>query len=209
MGKKSVAFVCTECGAEFSKWQGQCTSCKEWNTLSEVSISSHVAERGVSGKTNSGYAGGSISGLKKLNEIDAVNYMRYESDIPEFDKILSGGIVKGATHMISGEPGAGKSTLLLQYAASIAKNHTVLYAAGEESLEQISLRANRLKIDKNNPNLNLVAETNIEKIISLAKQCDAKLLIVDSIQTGYIESVPSAPGSSTQLRESTSALNRF
>lgn len=210
MAKSKNNFKCIECGSQFSKWQGQCTNCKEWNTLEEFQEhdSNHVAERGNVKNTKS-YSGVSNTGIKKLKDIDSVNYIRYKSDITELDKILDGGMVKGATQMISGEPGAGKSTLLLQYAASIAKEYPVLYTSGEESLEQISLRATRLKIDKNNDNLNMLAETNVNTIIKMAIECEAKILIVDSIQTAYLEDVSSSPGSPTQLRECTSALNRF
>lgn len=210
MAKSKTVFVCTECNAEFPKWQGQCSDCKEWNTLEEKveQNSSHVAERGKV-KNNTSYSGVSSTGLKKLKDVDSVSYERYKSDIPELDKVLCGGMVKGSTQMISGEPGAGKSTLLLQYAASISQKMPVLYTSGEESLEQISLRASRLKIDINLDNLYMLAETNINTIISMAMQCGAKMLIVDSIQTAYLEDVSSSPGSPTQLRECTSALNRF
>lgn len=210
MAKSKTVFVCMECNAEFPKWQGQCSDCKEWNTLEEKveQDASHVAERGKV-KNNASYSGVSSTGLKKLKDVDSVSYYRYKSDIPELDKVLCGGMVKGSTQMISGEPGAGKSTLLLQYAASISKEMPVLYTSGEESLEQISLRASRLKIDKNLDNLHMLAETNINTIISMAMQCGAKMLIVDSIQTAYLEDVSSSPGSPTQLRECTSALNRF
>ena len=210
MAKQKNTYVCIECGASHPKWQGQCSDCKEWNTLEEqVEVNSgHVAERGkVASKTS--YSGVQSTGLKKLKDVDSVNYIRYQSDIVELDKILCGGIVKGSTQMISGEPGAGKSTLLLQYAASLSKHMPVLYSSGEESLEQISMRASRLKIDKDNDNLHMLAETNVNTIINLAMQCKAKILIVDSIQTCYIEDVSSSPGSPTQLRECTSALNRF
>ena len=210
MAKSKISFVCTECGANHTKWQGQCSACKQWNTLDEFrETTSHVAERGKVA-SNTSYAGGGASkGKKRLRDIDNIQYLRYQSDIPEFDKCLAGGMVKGATHMISGEPGAGKSTLLLQYAASMSKQMTVLYATGEESLDQISLRADRLKIDKNLENLYLIAETNVQEIIRQASDCQAGMIIVDSIQTAYIEDVSSSPGSPTQLREATTALNRF
>lgn len=210
MSKSKKIFICIECEAQFPKWQGQCSQCKAWNSLEEniEQDTSHVAERGKVKNSNS-YSGVSNTGLKKLSDIDSVNYHRHVSDIPELDKVLCGGIVKGSTQMISGEPGAGKSTLLLQYAASLSKEMPVLYTSGEESLEQISLRASRLKIDKNLDNLYMLAETNINTIMQKAGQCGAKLLIIDSIQTAYLEDVSSSPGSPTQLRECTSALNRF
>lgn len=214
MAKAKTSYKCFECDEVFPKWQGQCSSCKEWNTLEEVQESTgHAAERGkVSAPKNpssGGYSGTGNNGLKKLKDVENSEYTRYKSDIPELDRILSGGMVKGGTHLISGEPGAGKSTLLLQYAASMAKQMPVLYTTGEESLDQISMRADRLKVDKKTDNLYLVAETDIESIIGYANQCGAKLIIVDSIQTSYIKDVTSSPGSTTQVRESASALNRF
>ncbi|MCI0508989.1 DNA repair protein RadA/Sms [Chromohalobacter marismortui] len=208
MAKAKSAFVCTECGAEYSKWQGQCSSCREWNTLSEVrlgSARSHASSPSTTGR--SGYAGLVSRDVVDLGSVDLTEVPRFSSSFGEFDRVLGGGLVPGSAVLLGGEPGAGKSTLLLQTACKLAQSHKVVYVTGEESLSQVAMRAHRLQLPVKG--LNMLAETSIETLLAVAEREKPDVLIIDSIQTMHLEDISSAPGGVAQVRESSAALTRF
>ncbi len=201
MAKEKKQYRCNECAALHPKWSGQCGDCNAWNSLVEE------IKEGTGEKASSRFAGyaGEIS-IETLATIIPENAPRIASGISELDRVLGGGIVPGSVTLIGGDPGIGKSTLLLQVVAQLDSKHC-LYVSGEESSTQISLRAQRLKLDC--PDLRLLMETCTEKIISLALQNAPRYMIIDSIQTLYTENSSSAPGSVTQVRESTAQLVRM
>jgi DNA repair protein RadA/Sms len=206
MVKRKVAYVCSECGADHSKWQGQCGACEEWNTLKEFTVT--PAKSG--GATRQGYAGGSGAGINKvikLNEVSLEDLPRFTTGMQEFDRVLGGGMVPGSVNLIGGHPGAGKSTLLLQIMCYLAQHMSVLYITGEESLQQVALRAQRLNLPTDK--IQMLTETDVEQIVSIAKNCEPKVIVVDSIQVMHTPGVESAPGSVTQVRESAAYLTRF
>ncbi|QJR82105.1 DNA repair protein RadA [Alteromonas pelagimontana] len=203
MAKRKTAYVCTECGAEFPRWQGQCSECKAWNTISEFVVSPASAAKAA----HSGYAGQTQAKIEPLNTIDLAALPRFSSGFKELDRVLGGGIVPGSALLIGGSPGAGKSTLLLQVMCNLAKNYTALYVTGEESLQQVAMRANRLGLPDDK--LLMLAETNVETICQLALERKPKIMVIDSIQVMHIADVQSAPGSVSQVRESAAYLTRF
>lgn len=205
MLKTKTAYVCSDCGSESSKWQGQCKDCNAWNTMSEFVVSSPKAKGAV--RQYQGYAAEAEKSVKSLSEIPQENIERIESGSGELDRALGGGLVKGSVNLIGGDPGIGKSTLLLQTTCQLSQDSTVLYVTGEESLQQVSLRAKRLDLDA--PNLQLQAEICVERILQTAQKVKPSVLVIDSIQTMFSESVQSAPGSVTQVRESAAALVRY
>ena len=167
MAKAKSAFVCTECGAEYSKWQGQCSSCQEWNTLSEVRLSAvrpGAATSGASGR--SGYTGNLSREVVDLGNVDLSEVPRLSSTFEEFDRVLGGGLVPGSAVLLGGHPGAGKSTLLLQTACKLAQSRRVLYVTGEESLSQVAMRAHRLQLPTRG--LKMLAETSVETVLAVA-----------------------------------------
>lgn len=211
MAKKSsskTAYVCRECGADYVKWQGQCSECKAWNSLDEFKISKPAAPNQAPRRDYraGGYAG-SQGDIQTLDTIEADDIQRLPIGISEFDRVLGGGIVPGAVVLVGGDPGIGKSTLLLQMQGKVATQHDALYISGEESPEQIALRADRLGLEKSQ--LKLIAETSVETILSILTQHKPKIVIIDSIQTIYQPTISSAPGSVSQLRESTADITRF
>lgn len=189
--KKSV-FFCQNCGHEESKWLGQCPACKEWNSFVEEKVS--TAKTAVV-KTSR------AAEVVSLSEVSADDHTRILTGIQELDRVLGGGIVPGSLVLVGGDPGIGKSTLLLQVCQQLSKNKSILYISGEESLAQIKLRANRMGEFKEN--LKLLCETNLETIKNIIESRRPELVIIDSIQTMYSEEVSSAPGSVSQVREST------
>lgn len=207
MAKAKSAFVCTECGAEYSKWQGQCVSCREWNTLSEVRLASPRAGASPATSGRSGYAGIVSREVVDLAAVDLSEVPRLSSTFDEFDRVLGGGLVPGSAVLLGGNPGAGKSTLLLQVACKLAQHRRVLYITGEESLSQVAMRAHRLQLPVQG--LKMLAETSIETILGVAERERPEVLIIDSIQTMHLEDISSAPGGVAQVRESASALTRF
>jgi DNA repair protein RadA/Sms len=213
MAKKKTAYVCTECGANHTKWQGQCTECNEWNTLSEFVVSSAKQSASRDVKFD-GYAGsGQESGkIHKLAEINLDEVPRFTSGMQEFDRVLGGGLVPGSAILIGGHPGAGKSTLLLQVMCYLAQTMPTLYITGEESLQQVARRAKRLGLPMNN--LQMLSETNVEAITRTAqnmaaKQEQPKVIVIDSIQVMNMDGIESAPGSVTQVRECAAYLTRY
>jgi DNA repair protein RadA/Sms len=201
MAKAKIIYSCTECGGQVSKWQGQCPHCTAWNTLVES-----VAEVAISGKNR--YSSlATTSMIQTLAEVGAEEVPRTPTGIAEFDRVLGGGLVSGGVVLIGGDPGIGKSTLLLQALAHLATHKKVLYVSGEESAQQIALRAKRLSLDARG--MYLLAEIQLEKIQSVIKQEKPDVVVIDSIQTMYSEHLTSAPGSVAQVRESAAQLTRM
>ncbi|MEC8232614.1 MAG: DNA repair protein RadA [Pseudomonadota bacterium] len=204
MAKRKTAYVCSDCGAEFPRWQGQCSECKAWNTISEFVVASAKAS---TRQSTSGYAGQTAAKIETLNAIDLESLPRFSSTFKELDRVLGGGIVPGAAMLIGGSPGAGKSTLLLQVMCQMAKVEKALYVTGEESLQQVAMRAKRLNLPDDK--LMMLAETNVETICDLALTQKPKIMVIDSIQVMHVSDVQSAPGSVSQVRESAAYLTRF
>ena len=202
---KSV-FFCQSCGYESSKWMGQCPGCKEWNTFVEETVK--PAAKAAKGISASGAQSGTYVAPKALSDIEMKDEERYDTHIGELNRVLGGGLVKGSLILVGGDPGIGKSTILLQVAGNIsADDRDVLYISGEESLRQIKLRANR--IGQFSDKLKFMCETNLGNIEETITRAKPSVVIIDSIQTMYNEAVSSAPGSVSQVRESTSVLLRI
>ena len=191
MAKSKTVYLCQNCGAESPKWIGRCPSCKEWNTYHEEIVTTGRSEGVLT-----------ISQVKKqpelLSQIRSDTYSRIKTGISELDRILGGGMVPGSLLLLGGEPGIGKSTLALQLALAL-KDKTVLYISGEESEEQISLRAKRLR--NSNPQCYIYSETSLENILIQADRLKPAIIIVDSIQTIRTEVLESSAGSVSQVRE--------
>ena len=204
MARSKVAFVCSECGAEFPRWQGQCSECNEWNTISEVRMSTTPARGGA---RLSGYAGELSGKVQTLADVALTEIPRFSSGFRELDRVLGGGIVPGSAILIGGHPGAGKSTLLLQTMCQLAARMPTLYVTGEESLQQVAMRAGRLNLP--NDKLRIVSETSVEQICLLAQQEKPAIMVIDSIQVMHVADVSSAPGSVSQVREGAAQLTRF
>ncbi len=202
MAKAKKLYACTACGATTAQWAGQCTSCNTWNTLEEQVIASSTAAPNPRVRN---YAG--ASGVTTLDNIGHQRERRLPSGIGELDRVLGGGVVEGSVILLGGDPGIGKSTLLLQALAALTQQANSLYVSGEESLHQISMRAQRLSLHA--PTLKLVAETCVERIIELAAQEKPQVMVIDSIQTMHTELLQSAPGCVAQVRESAAQLVRF
>jgi DNA repair protein RadA/Sms len=199
MAKAKTAYSCTECGGQSSKWQGQCPSCGAWNTLVE-SIAVAPAKRFQA-------LAGSVSVVRPLATIEAKANVRSPTGIEEFDRVLGGGLVPGGVILLGGDPGIGKSTLLLQAMAAIGASRVALYVTGEESVEQVALRAQRLGLV--NAEVELLAEVQLEAVIGAIRTRRPDVVVVDSIQTMYTEALESAPGSVAQVRECAAQLTRL
>ena len=204
--KIKTVFFCQSCGYESSKWMGQCPGCRQWNTFVEETVRPKAApSKGISA---SGTPGRASSLPKALSEIEMNEEDRYDTHIGELNRVLGGGLVKGSLILVGGDPGIGKSTILLQVAGNISSDkRDVLYISGEESLQQIKLRAGR--IGSFNDKLKFMCETNLSTIEEIIETTKPLVVVIDSIQTMYNESVSSAPGSVSQVRESTSVLLRI
>ncbi len=201
--KSRIAFVCSECGSDFSKWQGQCTDCGGWNTLSEFRVAGSPAR---SGAKTGGYTG-SASEVQLLSEVNLESIPRISTGMAELDRVLGGGLVPGSVVLIGGHPGAGKSTLLLQVMCLLAQRMTALYVTGEESPQQVGLRARRLELPTGN--LQIFSETSVETICMTAARQKPAIMVIDSIQVMHREDLSSAAGSVSQVRESAASLTRF
>lgn len=202
MAKTKTTFFCQNCGAQHSKWMGKCPQCNQWNTIVEEIIQKEVAQAWDSSQS-------SVNKKSKpfrVSEIITNKESRFETKNEELDRVLGGGIVPGSLILLGGEPGIGKSTLMLQIALSVSHLKT-LYVSGEESLNQIKMRSER--IDIINENLFILAETKTQSIFSQIKTLNPQLLIIDSIQTLQTEMIESSPGSVSQIRECTSELLRY
>ena len=231
MAKPTTRFVCQSCGSNSPKWMGRCPECSEWNSMVEETVRSapsslasqisrgtfsapssdngeHYGSGGGGGRTptqNLSYMGAAQSGPRPITEIQSITRERASTMIGEFDRVLGGGVVPGSLILIGGDPGIGKSTLLTQVAGNVARAHgTTLYVSGEESAEQIKLRASRLGAD--HEDLLLASETDVAQIAVYARQLKPKYLIIDSIQTMHSPDVDSSPGTVSQVRASTAAL---
>ena len=201
---RNTAFFCKECGYESAKWFGQCPACKEWNTFVEEPVNKTKTAKGVAG-TSQRTAASSLPVPVELNSVSFEENDRTSTGIKELDRVLGGGIVAGSLVLVGGDPGIGKSTLLLQMCYNLAESgHDVLYISGEESLKQIKLRADRIGQCKGN--LKLLCETNLDNIENILTASKPEVVIIDSIQTMYKEDVAAAPGSVSQVRETTSIL---
>ncbi len=198
MAKNKSVYVCGDCGSEYAKWQGQCNDCKEWNTLSRLSIESasiSTRRKGFSGQ---------LEKTRSLAEVSTTDLPRLNTGMEEFDRVLGGGLVPGSTILISGNPGAGKSTLLTQIMCQLAVQYPALYVTGEESLAQLAMRAKRLQLPL--VDLKVMAQTNVEAIVTVWEELKPQLLVIDSIQVMHLDDVDSAPGGVSQVRESASVL---
>lgn len=205
MSKVKTVYRCEQCGASHPKWAGQCSECGEWNTLLEMRVepaSTHRAKVQLSG----GYSG-QASQITTLDKVSVSLEGRLPTGSQEFDRVLGGGLVEGSVVLIGGDPGIGKSTILLQTATHIAEQRSALYVTGEESLSQVALRAQRL--DLSTTHLKVMAETCVERICEILAQLRPAVAILDSIQTLYTETLQSAPGGVSQIRESAALLTRF
>lgn len=200
------AFVCNECGADYPRWQGQCSACHAWNTITEVRLAAAPSSRN---ERFSGFAGDAkgVSRVQKLSEISLEALPRFSTGFKEFDRVLGGGVVPGSAILIGGSPGAGKSTLLLQTMCRLATEMKTLYVTGEESLQQVAMRAHRLGLPT--AELNMLSETSIEQICLIASQEQPKLMVIDSIQVMHMADIQSSPGSVAQVRETAAYLTRF
>lgn len=197
MSKIKTVFVCQECGYESPKWMGKCPGCGNWNTMVEE----------VQEKTESSphFMSKNDSKAFPINKIELASEDRYKTGMPELDRVLGGGIVKGSLILVGGDPGIGKSTLLLQVSDNIAKGgHKILYASGEESAKQIKIRAERLKVDSSE--LYVLSETDLSNIERHIEELKPDVLVIDSIQTIFRPDLQSAPGSVSQVREATASL---
>lgn len=199
--KLKVSYSCNQCGAMFPKWSGQCLECQAWNSITEVLLTNKANKF-------AGFAGTDLSGITDLAAIAINEQSCFTTGISELDRALGGkGIVVGSVILLGGDPGIGKSTILLQALANLSQKHSVLYVTGEESLSQVKLRAERLNLLA--AQIKLLAETNIESIISLASEINPKVIVLDSVQTLYTELLPAAPGSVSQVRESAAQVVQF
>jgi len=200
MAKAKSVYSCTECGGQVLKWQGQCPHCQAWNTLVES-----VAEAAPAGSNRYGRIA-EAGKPQRLSEVEAREESRIPSGVEEFDRVLGGGLVPGGVVLIGGEPGIGKSTLLLQSLAAIGKTRKVLYVSGEESPQQIALRARRLGVDADN--VIILPDTDLGRIEAVIKSEKPQVAVIDSIQTLYFSELQSAPGSVAQVRECAARLTR-
>jgi DNA repair protein RadA/Sms len=202
MAKLKTVYHCSDCGVQASQWAGRCGVCGAWNSLVE----------GVNSRPRSsswqGYAGAVQQQQPvKLSSVDLSDALRYSTGLAELDRVLGGGVVAGSVILLGGDPGIGKSTLLLQALAHLSKDHAVLYITGEESLQQVSLRAKRLSLSAQD--CQLLAATEVEAILHCAEKNKPQMMVIDSIQTIHTAALGSAPGSVAQVRESTARLVQF
>lgn len=204
MTKSKLIYACTHCGAQSPKWAGQCADCGAWNSLTEEIFADADKNRNA---RFAGYAASTNAKVIRLADVEVKHDVRFHTGLNELDRVLGGGLVSGSVVLIGGDPGIGKSTILLQALAQLSQQHSVLYVSGEESLQQISLRARRLELPADN--LHLLAETQVEQILTIAQEQHPKVLVIDSVQTIFTELLQSAPGSVGQVRESAAQLVRY
>ena len=203
MAKAKTVFTCTECGGQSPKWQGQCPHCNAWNTLVETAVEA----TGKAWRCTASRASGVRPPSWRSGDVEASDFPRLPTLIDEFDRVLGGGLVEGGVVLIGGDPGIGKSTLLLQAAARLAEQVPVLYVTGEESAQQVALRARRLGV--NASKVRLLPEIELEKIQAALAGSKPRIAVIDSIQTLYSSALTSAPGSVAQVRECAAQLTRF
>jgi DNA repair protein RadA/Sms len=201
MAKAKIQYTCRECGSIFPKWSGQCGECSAWNSLDEALS----ADSKPANPRFTGYAG--APSITSAKDVTLREEARTSTNLSELDRVLGGGLVYGSVTLLGGDPGIGKSTLLLQCLANLSAKHKTLYVTGEESLQQVILRARRLNLPEKD--LRLLTETCVETIITLANKEKPAIMVIDSIQTIYTETLQSAPGSVSQVREGAARLVRF
>jgi|SRR5690625_1813690 len=202
MSKVKTSFFCQNCGTQFHKWQGQCTSCKQWNTIAEEVIQKPEKK---SWKTQTSASAKRVPKPVLINEIQYQQEARLNTNDSELNRVLGGGLVPGSMTLLGGEPGIGKSTLLLQIALNF--KYRTLYVSGEESEQQIKMRAERLSTDTSN--CYILTETKTQNVFKQIEKLEPEILIIDSIQTLHTDFIESSPGSLSQIRESTSELIKF
>lgn len=205
MAKIKTVYSCTECGAQFPKWTGQCQDCGDWNTLQEEAAPQKIVASGTKAARFEGFA--PKAKVQRLKEVSLQGTPRFPSGVAELDRVLGGGLVPGSVILLGGDPGIGKSTLILQSLALLSKTKETLYVTGEESAEQIALRAQRLGVQ--DADLSLLADNQLEGVLDIAVSHKPDVLVIDSIQTLYTDTLQSAPGSVAQVRETASRLVRF
>jgi DNA repair protein RadA/Sms len=205
MAKIKSAYVCTDCGAEHSQWQGQCMACSAWNTLKEFKV--NPAKTASSSSAPKGFSGAMECQVKSIADVDLASVPRITSTMTELDRVLGGGIVPGSVVLIGGDPGVGKSSILLQVMCHLSQLHNVLYVTGEESLQQVALRAKRMELP--DQKLRLLTETDVELITNAAQNESPKIMVVDSIQTMQLAEVSGAAGGVSQVRETAAYLTRY
>lgn len=196
MGQKNIIFLCQQCGEDFSKWSGQCSNCNSWNSLVEM--------KGIAVAKNTKNIQLNQSPVAKISEIESNSYTRISTQLSELDRVLGGGIIPGITVLLGGDPGIGKSTLLTQVMGNMQGSNLSLYFTAEESLEQVSMRAARLKLV--NEEQYLCATTSLEEILANIQKFSPKVVFIDSIQTIFSNQLTSAPGSVSQVRECAAQL---
>ena len=201
MAKSKTVFVCSDCGAEYAKWQGQCVDCKAWNTLASLSIDASPGRA----TSRTGFSG-QLEPPKKLQDVSAEELPRLPTGTGELDRVLGGGLVPGSMVLLSGNPGAGKSTLLIQVMCMLAEHRKALYVTGEESLSQVAMRARRLQLPMDQ--LEVMSETSCERLLTVWDDMKPEVIVIDSIQVMHTSHVESSPGGVAQVRESAALLIR-
>jgi DNA repair protein RadA/Sms len=196
--KAKTGFVCSDCGANYPKWQGHCTACGAWNTVKEIRLAPATRREGFAG---------SSSPVTLLSEVECLEQARFSSGSEEFDRVLGGGFVPGSVILIGGDPGAGKSTILLQTMCHAATERAVLYVSGEESLQQIAGRARRLQLPMDR--VKMLAESSVERVLEAAAAERPEVIVIDSIQVMQATGVDAAPGGVSQVRESAATLTCY
>ena len=200
MAKPAHQYQCRECASLLPKWSGQCPDCQSWNSIDEIPAVASSAR-------GNWFQSSSAAALYSLDQIDTGEAPRFSSEIDELDRVLGGGMVQGSIILLGGDPGIGKSTIMLQSLSAISQQRDTLYVTGEESPQQVSLRAKRLQL--NGENLKLLSSTCVEEILTQASACKPAVMVIDSIQTVFSNSLQAAPGSVSQLRECAAMLVRF
>lgn len=204
-----IEFVCTDCGMNYLRWQGQCR-CGAWNTLAEMKLTANKLKKSTNNRSSvGGYAGGTGGGSKKINEIESTEAEKQLTGIGELDRVLCGGVTTGSVNIISGDPGAGKTTLLSDLVARMSKTMASLYCTAEESLSQFKNRVNRLKLDYNEEALYLLSETSVEAIIEELEAKKIKFAVIDSIQAVVTDNANGSPGSPSQVKGAAQALTQY
>ena len=196
--KVKSGYVCSDCGAQYPKWQGHCTACDSWNSVKEVRLAPPTRRDGFAGAT---------SAVTLLSEVELAEQPRFSSGSEEFDRVLGGGFVPGSVILIGGDPGAGKSTILLQTMCHAAADRDVLYVSGEESLQQIAARARRLQLPLQR--VKMLAESSVERVLEAAQAERPEVIVIDSIQVMQTAGVDAAPGGVSQVRESAATLTCY
>ncbi|WP_367607925.1 DNA repair protein RadA [Legionella sp. W05-934-2] len=199
--KTKTRYVCSQCAATYWQWAGQCNQCGQWNTLAEEAVASTK-----SNPRNQNWAN-ERSSVTSVEEVSLDTQARLDSKLSELNRVLGGGLVDGSVVLLGGDPGIGKSTLLLQCLANLAQEDAVLYVTGEESLQQVAMRARRLQLPIKG--LRLLAETNVETILHHANNEKPRVMVIDSVQTIFTDSISAAPGGVSQVRESTAQIVRY